>query len=121
MKKCIIPFLFILMAACKSSSDSNLKVKGVVLNNPEKQTIFLDAIELDAIAPRTLDTAVLQAGKTEFSLNGMPSDFEGIYRLRFEKDGCRRRRGLKQQPLNAKSTGAESSGNAAENGRYLRR
>lgn len=87
MKKCIIPFLFILMAACKSSSDSNLKVKGVVLNNPEKQTIFLDAIELDAIAPRTLDTAVLQAGKTEFSLNGMPSDFEGIYRIRFEKDG----------------------------------
>jgi thiol-disulfide isomerase/thioredoxin len=87
MKKYIIPLLFIVLASCKNEADDDLKVKGVIINNPEKQTVFLDAIELDAVTPRTLDTAVLQAGKAEFSMKGMPTEYEGIYRLRFEKDG----------------------------------
>ena len=87
MKKIIIPILFILFAACKNEGDSGIRVKGVIRNNPEKQVVYLDAIEMDAAAPRTLDTAILQPGNAEFSLKGGPSDYEGIYRLRFEKDG----------------------------------
>jgi len=87
MKKYIIPLLIILFSACKNEADNNLKVNGVLVNNPEKQTVYLDAIELDAVTPRTLDTAILQPGKTEFSMKGIPSENEGIYRLRFEKDG----------------------------------
>ncbi len=87
MNKYIILFLFILLAACKNEADDNLKVKGTLVNNPEQQTVFLDAIELDAVTPRTLDTAVLQAGKSDFNLKGLPTEYEGIYRMRFEKDG----------------------------------
>ena len=87
MKRYIIPLFFFLIAACKSESDGHLKVNGVLINNSEKQTVFLDAIELDAASPRSLDTAILQPGKTEFSLKGLPNEYEGIYRLRFEKEG----------------------------------
>ena len=87
MKKYIIPLLIILFSACKNEADNNLKVNGVLVNNPEKQTVYLDAIELDAVTPRTLDTAFLKPGKTEFSMKGIPSENQGIYRLRFEKDG----------------------------------
>ena len=86
MKKYIVPVLFILLAACKNEGDNNLKVKIVLLNNPEKQAIYLDAIELGATAPRILDTATLQPGKSEYTFKGGPTEYEGIYRLRFEKD-----------------------------------
>ena len=87
MKKFIIPILFIFLSACKNEGDDNLKVKIVILNNPAKQAIYLDAIETGAAAPRILDTATLQPGKSEFTLKGGPTEYEGIYRLRFEKDG----------------------------------
>ena len=87
MKKYIVPILFILLAACKNEGDNNLKVKIVLFNNPEKQVIYLDAIELGATAPRILDTATLQPGKSEYTFKGGPTEYEGIYRLRFEKDG----------------------------------
>ena len=79
--------MILLISSCKSEGDGNLKVKGVIKGNTEKQTVFLDAMELDAAAPRTLDTAVLQAADASFTLNGEPTEYEGIYRLRFEKQG----------------------------------
>ena len=87
MKFYFLSFVILLISSCKSEGDGNLKVKGVIKGNTEKQTVFLDAMELDAAAPRTLDTAVLQAADASFTLNGEPTEYEGIYRLRFEKQG----------------------------------
>ncbi len=84
MKKIIIASLLIAMASCKSNDPSRLKVSGII-NNAGKQSIYLDVLELDAAAPRTLDTAIIDAtGKFEMDAD-MPAD-EGIYRLRFEQD-----------------------------------
>jgi hypothetical protein len=87
MKFYFLSFVILLVSSCKSEGDGNLKVKGVIKGNTEKQTVFLDAMELDAASPRTLDTAVLQAADANFTLNGEPTEYEGIYRLRFEKQG----------------------------------
>jgi peroxiredoxin len=86
MKKYIVPFILILIAGCKSSSDQ-LSIHGTVSNNPSKQAVYLDLIELDAVVPTTLDTAVMEAGTGRFVLETRPPAEEGIYRLRFEKDG----------------------------------
>jgi peroxiredoxin len=86
MKKYIVPFIFLLASACKSSVDQ-FSVSGTVSNNPSKQAVYLDLIELDGVTPTTLDTAVIEAGSGRFELETTPSPEEGIYRLRFEKDG----------------------------------
>jgi peroxiredoxin len=49
--------------------------------------VYLDILELDAAAPRSLDTAVLEAGAAKFELESDMASEEGIYRLRFERDG----------------------------------
>jgi peroxiredoxin len=87
MKKYIIPLLFLSLAACRNESEDRFQVKGTLLNNPEKQSVYLDIVENDAVAPRTLDTAIIEPGTTEFRLQGISNDYEGIFRIRFEKDG----------------------------------
>jgi hypothetical protein len=59
MRKYIMPLMFISLAACNNESDDRLQVKGSLLNNPGKQSVYFDEVELDDIAPRTLDTAIL--------------------------------------------------------------
>ncbi len=86
MKKYIVLLLVILVVSCNDEADNNLKIKGVVTNNPARQTVYLDAIELDAVTPRMLDTTMLDGAAPKFSLTGTPTEYEGIYRLRFEKD-----------------------------------
>lgn len=86
MKKYIVPFILLLATACKSNVDQ-FSVSGTVSNNPARQAVYLDLIELDGVTPTTLDTAVIEAGSGRFELETTPSPEEGIYRLRFEKDG----------------------------------
>lgn len=86
MIKYFVPFLLVLALGCKSNSDQ-LSVTGTVTNNPSKQAVYLDLIELDAVGPTTLDTAIIEPGTGRFRLETAPPAEEGIYRLRFEKDG----------------------------------
>jgi peroxiredoxin len=86
MKKYFVPFILIMALGCKSKSDQ-LIITGTINNNPSKQAVYLDLIELDAVSPTTLDTAVIEAGTGRFKLETTPPTEESIYRLRFEKDG----------------------------------
>jgi peroxiredoxin len=86
MRIYIVPFILLLALACKNKSEQ-LSVNGTLINNPSRQTVYLDLIELDAVTPATLDTAVVEAGTGRFELGTTPPSEEGIYRLRFEKDG----------------------------------
>lgn len=75
----------IYLISCSSGS-KEFEVEGIVLNNPEKQTLYLDLIELDAPSPKTLDTIDLEKGNASFSLKVPGTDHESIYRLRFSKE-----------------------------------
>lgn len=80
--------IMILMAtSCKNKGANNLEISGTVRNNPAKQVVYLDLVEFDAVTPKTIDTAVLEAGTASFTLRGVPEEQESMYRLRFEKDG----------------------------------
>lgn len=87
MRNIAIAVFVFLVAACKSNDPAKMQVSGTVSNNDTRQTIYLDILELDAAAPRTLDTAVLDAGTAKFQLESDMAAEEGIYRLRFERDG----------------------------------
>ncbi len=78
--------LVVLLFSCREEPGNRLEISGTLKNNPARQALYLDAIELNAAAPLTMDTTVLEPGDQTFSLKGL-SDHEGIYRLRFEKDG----------------------------------
>ena len=78
-------FIFVLFS-CKQEDAKTLQINGVVKNNPVRQVVYLDLVELDGVAPRTLDTAIMDAGDSKFTLRGIGADKEGIYRLRFEQD-----------------------------------
>lgn len=86
MKKFLLPFALVFVFACKNQTNE-FSVSGTVSNNPARQAVYLDLIELDAVSPTTLDTAVLEAGTGKFNLQAPAVPEEGIYRLRFEKDG----------------------------------
>jgi peroxiredoxin len=80
---------FILLAvfnSCKQEDANTLQISGTIKNNPARQGVYLDQVELDGVAPRTLDTVVIEPGEAKFTLKGIGADKEGIYRLRFEKD-----------------------------------
>ena len=79
-------FLLLTFFSCKQEDASTLQVSGKLQNNPVRQGVYLDLIELDGAAPRTLDTAVIEAGEANFLLKGLGAEKEGVYRLRFEKD-----------------------------------
>lgn len=85
-KLLIIASLALFILSCNEERGDRLEVSVTLKNNPAKQAVYLDAIELNAAAPLTLDTTVLEPGDRNFKLSGL-SDNEGIYRLRFEKDG----------------------------------
>jgi peroxiredoxin len=88
MEKLIVIIAAILtLASCTDGKGDSVKVTGTVRNNPAKQVVYLDLVELDAVSPRTLDTAVLEAGSANFTLRARPEGSESMYRLRFERDG----------------------------------
>jgi peroxiredoxin len=87
MKNIAIAFFLFVIASCKTKDPAKLQVSGTVSNNDTRQTVYLDVLELDAAAPRTLDTAVLETGAAKFDLDSDMAAEEGIYRLRFERDG----------------------------------
>lgn len=91
MTKFKTPFAVLLIvlisSACQNSGSSNLIISGTLKNNPAKQVVYLDLVEFDAVTPKNIDTAVLEAGTAKFSLKGIPEENEAMYRLRFEKDG----------------------------------
>jgi peroxiredoxin len=82
-----ISALAFLAMGCNQGSDLALQLNGTLSNNPEQQTVYLDLVELDGVAPRTLDTAIIQKGDAKFTLKAVGERKENIYRLRFEKDG----------------------------------
>jgi peroxiredoxin len=77
----------VLLASCKSNDTGQLTVKGTLTNNPGKQTVYLDKVDLQGEPPRTLDTMVITPGNTSFVLKATKIDKEGMYRLRFERNG----------------------------------
>jgi peroxiredoxin len=88
MNKKYFPFtaLILLFFSCRQEPGNRMEISGTLKNNPARQAVYLDAIELSSAAPLTLDTIVIEPGDQNFELKGL-SDHEGIYRLRFEKDG----------------------------------
>lgn len=86
MKNIAIIISLFLIASCKNNDAAIFRVSGTVSNN-EKQTVYLDILELDAAAPRTLDTATIEAGAASFELETDMAAEEGVYRLRFELGG----------------------------------
>ncbi len=73
-------------AGCNQDGDYALQVRGTLANNPEKQAVYLDLVELDGVAPRTLDTVMLEPGQASFTLKAAGERKENMYRLRFQKD-----------------------------------
>jgi len=88
MRKNIFPAIALigLLSSCKMNDTKLFTVQGGIRNNPERQTVYLDKVELTGEAPRTLDTMILTPGNPEFTLKTPAPGKEGIYRLRFEKD-----------------------------------
>ena len=76
-------FIF-LFFACKTESDNKLKVNGTLKNNPENQTVYLEVVESDVPAPRTLDTTQVEKGTSQFLLKGLDGGNENMYRLKFD-------------------------------------
>jgi peroxiredoxin len=80
-------WLAVTILSCNNENEKNFRVDVDLTNNPARQTVYLDIVELDAAAPRTLDTAVMEPGKVSLKLSGPAAKTDEIYRLRFEKDG----------------------------------
>ena len=75
--------VFLAAASCKRT-EKNVSFNCTVLSNTEKQSVFLDLIELEG-EPITMDTAIAEMGKAVFVLKGGAVDPEALYRVRFEK------------------------------------
>ncbi len=79
-----VSFFVILFLGCKTATDSKLKVNGTLKNNPESQTVYLEVVESDIPAPRTLDTTQAEKGTGKFLLKGLDGNSENMYRLKFD-------------------------------------
>ena len=75
-----------LLAACKGGDGGQLVVRGNITGNPVRQAVYLDQLDWDGAAPRTYDTAMVEAGQSVFSLEGSTAGKGDLYRVRFEKD-----------------------------------
>lgn len=82
----LVTMLLMVFFSCKQEDPNTLQITGSVKNNPARQVVYLDLVEMDAVAPRALDTAILEPGETKFILKGIGADKESIYRLRFQLD-----------------------------------
>ena len=75
--------VFLAAASCKRT-EKNVSFNFTVQSNTEKQSVYLDLIELEG-EPITMDTAIAEMGKAVFALKGGVVDPEALYRVRFEK------------------------------------
>lgn len=75
-----------LLAACKGGDGGQLTVKGNIEGNPVRQAVYLDQLDWEGAAPRTYDTAMIEAGQSAFILEGSAAGKGDLYRVRFEKD-----------------------------------
>lgn len=66
--------VFLAAASCKQT-EKNVSFNFTVQGNTEKQSVYLDLIELEG-EPITMDTAVAEMGKAVFSLKGGAVDPE---------------------------------------------
>lgn len=78
--------LLFVFFSCKEEDANTLQISGIIKNNPVRQGVYLDLVELDGVAPRTLDTMIIEPGEAKFTLKGIGADKESIYRLRFDQD-----------------------------------
>jgi peroxiredoxin len=86
MKKILMAstlLVFLAASSCKRT-EKNVSFNYTVQNNTEKQSVYLDLIELEG-EPITMDTAIAEMGKAVFVLKGGAVDPEALYRVRFEK------------------------------------
>ncbi len=86
MKKILMAItmlVFLAAASCKRT-EKNVSFNFTVDSNTEKQSVYLDLIELEG-EPITMDTAIAEMGKAVFVLKGGAVDPEALYRVRFEK------------------------------------
>jgi len=86
MKKILMAstlLVFLAAASCKRT-EKNVSFNFTIQGNTEKQSVFLDLIELEG-EPITMDTAVAEMGQAAFVLKGGAVDPEALYRVRFEK------------------------------------
>jgi peroxiredoxin len=82
----LVTLLLLVFFSCKQEDPNTLQITGSVKNNPSRQVVYLDLVEMDAVAPRALDTAILEPGDAKFVLKGIGADKESVYRLRFQQD-----------------------------------
>ncbi len=75
-----------ILTACKGGDAGQLIVKGNITGNPVRQAVYLDLLDWDGAAPRTYDTAMIEAGQSAFTLEGSSAGKGDLYRVRFEKD-----------------------------------
>ena len=75
-----------ILTACKGGDVGQLTVKGNITGNPVRQAVYLDLLDWDGAAPRTYDTAMIEAGQSAFTLEGSSAGKGDLYRVRFEKD-----------------------------------
>jgi peroxiredoxin len=88
MKKILLAITVVAaLASCKDQKGNSVKISGTIKNNPEKQVVYLDLVEFDAVTPRPMDSAVLEPGTASFTLRATPEENESMYRLKFQKDG----------------------------------
>lgn len=78
--------LLLLLAACKDKGDGTVQVSGVLRNNPERQSVYLQLVEMGSAAPQSMDTVVIEPGEARFKLSGGAAGKEDMYVLRFERD-----------------------------------
>jgi len=86
MKKILMAItmlVFLAAASCKRP-EKNVSFNFTVESNTEKQSVYLDLIELEG-EPITMDTGIVEMGKAVFVLKGGAVDPEALYRVRFEK------------------------------------
>ena len=78
--------LVFLMFSLGCKQESNVfKVDVELRNVPNNSTAYLDVLEPGNSNPKTVDTALIVAGKTSvFTLQTAPSEEETVYRVRFE-------------------------------------
>lgn len=78
-----IAFLFIVYS-CSSKSGKTL-VSVDLSNNPEKQSVYLELLELDGEAPVMLDSATAEKGQASFKLKGGELNSGQLFRIRFQQ------------------------------------
>jgi peroxiredoxin len=76
----------VFLYSCKEEDKNTLQVKGHMTSSPARQGVYLELVEFQDIAPKVLDSAVIEAGESRFTFNIKGIDKESIYRLRFGID-----------------------------------